>query len=88
MESLIKKTDLLKSDYQRNNPLIRTPKGFIQIFDRWRENEEERNHTELSRSKCFNLFKEALPFLSLDIKTKRKKEEISLKIKETNLKIR
>jgi len=85
MESLIKKKDLIKCDYVKNNPLIRTPKGFVEVFDKWKDNEGKKNNTEISRSFGFKVFKEILPFVSIDI---NKRKEINLKLKETNLKIK
>ena len=85
MESLIKDINLLKKDYIKSNPLVRTPKGFVESFDKWREDEGKKNNTKISRSDGFKAMEKIIPFLSLDIKTsglvKRKKKEINLKIK-------
>jgi len=78
MENLIK--DVIKS-----NPLIRTPKGFVTVFDKWRENEGKKNNTEISRSDGFKAIEKIIPLLSLDVKksglVKRKNKEINLRIK-------
>lgn len=72
MESLIKKN---------NTTLIRTPNSFIETFDKWREEEGRKNKVEVSRNMGFNLFREIMPYVSLDVKTKRKKKEINLSLK-------
>jgi len=69
METLIKKTTL-----------IRTPDSFIDCFDKWRNDEGKKNNTEISRSMGFKMMSEVLPFISLDVKTNRKKKEINLKL--------
>jgi len=85
MESLVKDISLLKRDYVKNNPLVRTPKGFVESFDRWRDTEGKKNNIEISRSDGFKAIEKIIPFLSLDITTsglvKRKQKEINLRIK-------
>ena len=60
-------------------------KGFVTVFDKWRENEGKKNNTEISRSDGFKAIEKIIPLLSLDVKTsglvKRKNKEINLRIK-------